>query len=119
MNIESYLAQTISETVNQLFDLSTNSENIVIQKTKKEFDGDYTLVTFPFIKASKKTPENTGELIGELLLKKNDNIIHFNVVKGFLNFSLSNNFWLKAFKEISSQTHYGFKKANSVRVFVS
>ncbi|MFO0477883.1 MAG: arginine--tRNA ligase [Bacteroidota bacterium] len=113
MNIESYLAQTISETVNQLFDLSTNSEHIVIQKTKKEFEGDYTLVTFPFIKASKKTPENTGQLIGELLLKKNANIIHFNVVKGFLNFSLSNNFWLNAFKEISSQPHYGFKKANS------
>ena len=113
MNIESYLSQTISAVVNQLFELSTTPESIVLQKTKKEFEGDYTLVTFPFIKAAKTTPENTGQIIGELLLKENANIINFNVVKGFLNFSLANSFWLNEFKEIASQPNYGIKKANS------
>ena len=113
MNIESYLSQTISAVVNQLFELSTTPESIVLQKTKKEFEGDYTLVTFPFIKAAKTTPENTGQIIGELLLKENANIINFNVVKGFLNFSLANSFWLNEFKEIASQPNYGIKKPNS------
>jgi len=113
MNIESYLSQTISAVVNQLFELSTTPESIVLQKTKKEFVGDYTLVTFPFIKAAKTTPENTGQIIGELLLKENANIINFNVVKGFLNFSLANSFWLNEFKEIVSQPNYGIKKVNS------
>ena len=113
MNIESYLSQTISAVVNQLFELATTPESIVLQKTKKEFEGDYTLVTFPFIKAAKTTPENTGQIIGELLLKENANIINFNVVKGFLNFSLANSFWLNEFKEIASQPNYGIKKANS------
>jgi arginyl-tRNA synthetase len=113
MNIESYLSQSISAVVNQLFELSTTPESIVLQKTKKEFEGDYTLVTFPFIKAAKTTPESTGQIIGELLLKENANIINFNVVKGFLNFSLANLFWLNEFKEIASQPNYGIKKANS------
>ena len=113
MNIESYLSQTISVVVNQLFELSTTPESIVLQKTKKEFEGDYTLVTFPFIKAAKTTPESTGQIIGELLLAENANIINFNVVKGFLNFSLANSFWLNEFKEIASQPNYGIKKANS------
>ena len=113
MNIESYLSQTISVVVNQLFELSTTPESIVLQKTKKEFEGDYTLVTFPFIKAAKATPEQTGQLIGDMLLKENANIINFNVVKGFLNFSLANTFWLNEFKEIVAQPNYGIKKANS------
>ncbi len=113
MNIESYLSQTISAVVNQLFELATTPESIVLQKTKKEFEGDYTLVTFPFIKAAKTTPESTGQIIGELLLAENANIINFNVVKGFLNFSLANSFWLNEFKEIASQPNYGIKKANS------
>jgi arginyl-tRNA synthetase len=113
MNIESYLSQTISVVVNHLFELATTPESIVLQKTKKEFEGDYTLVTFPFIKAAKATPEQTGQLIGDMLLKENANIINFNVVKGFLNFSLANTFWLNEFKEIVAQPNYGIKKANS------
>lgn len=113
MNIEAYLSETISAVVNQLFELTTMPESIVLQKTKKEFEGDYTLVTFPYIKAAKTTPENTGQLIGEMLLKQNSNITNFNVVKGFLNFSLSNTFWLNEFKSISSHANYGIKPANS------
>jgi arginyl-tRNA synthetase len=113
MNIEHYLSSSISPVINELFGLTTNSNDIILQKTKKEFEGDFTLVTFPYIKAAKATPEKTGELIGELLLKNNPSITRFNVVKGFLNFSLSNDFWLNEFICISKTDNYGIKPAKS------
>jgi len=113
MNIEHFLSESISPIINELFGLTTNPNDIILQKTKKEFEGDYTLVTFPYIKAAKATPEKTGELIGEQLVKNNPSITKFNVVKGFLNFSLSNNFWLNEFKSISQETNYGIKPAKS------
>jgi arginyl-tRNA synthetase len=113
MNIEHFLSSTISPVINQLFGLTTNPNDIILQKTKKEFEGDYTLVTFPYIKAAKATPEKTGELIGEQLIKANPSITKFNVVKGFLNFSLSNDFWLNEFISINKEVNYGIKPAKS------
>ena len=113
MNIEHFLSTSISPIINELFGLTTTENDIILQKTKKEFEGDYTLVTFPYIKAAKATPEKTGELIGEQLLKNNTSITKFNVVKGFLNFTLSNDFWLSEFKTISQQENYGIKPAKS------
>lgn len=113
MNIEHFLSTTISKVINELFELSSNTNDIILQKTKKEFEGDFTLVTFPYIKAAKATPEKTGELIGEQLIKSNTSITKFNVVKGFLNFSLSNDFWLNEFKDISKTDNYGIKAAKS------
>ena len=113
MNIEHFLSTTVSKVINELFELSSNTNDIILQKTKKEFEGDFTLVTFPYIKAAKATPEKTGELIGEQLIKSNPSITKFNVVKGFLNFSLSNDFWLNEFKDISKTDNYGIKTAKS------
>ena len=113
MNIEHFLSTTISKVINELFELSSNTNDIILQKTKKEFEGDFTLVTFPYIKAAKATPEKTGELIGEQLIKSNPSITKFNVVKGFLNFSLSNDFWLNEFKDINKTNNYGIKAAKS------
>ena len=113
MNIEHFLSTTISQVINELFELSSTPNDIILQKTKKEFEGDFTLVTFPYIKAAKATPEKTGELIGEQLIKSNSSITKFNVVKGFLNFSLSNDFWLNEFKDISKTVNYGIKAAKS------
>lgn len=83
MNIELFLAEIISKEVNILFGLTTKPADIVLQKTKKEFEGDYTLVTFPFVKASKLSPEKTGEVIGEAVIKVNSAISAFNIVKDF------------------------------------
>lgn len=113
MNIEHFLSTSLSPIINELFGLTTNPNDIILQKTKKEFEGDYTLVTFPYIKAAKATPEKTGELIGEQLLKHHSSVTQFNVVKGFLNFSLSNDFWLTEYKSISQMSNYGIKEANS------
>lgn len=113
MNIEHFLSTELSNIINELFSLTTLPNDIILQKTKKEFEGDYTLVTFPYIKAAKTTPEKTGELIGEQLLKASPAITKFNIVKGFLNFSLSTNFWLNEFKSISTTVNYGIKPVNS------
>ncbi|MDF2448133.1 MAG: arginine--tRNA ligase [Bacteroidota bacterium] len=113
MNVEHFLASFISQVINELFGLAIQPEEITLQKTKKEFEGDYTLVTFPYIKASKCSPEITGERIGEKLLSTNPSIIKFNVVKGFLNLSLSNDFWLSEFKHICAQSNYGIKPEKS------
>lgn len=113
MNIEHFLSKTISAAVNQLFTLNTKPEDVILQKTKKEFEGDFTLVTFPYIKAAKLSPEKTGEAIGEEISRLNSDISTYNVVKGFLNISLSTSFWLKQFKTISADAHYGIKPANS------
>lgn len=113
MNIELFLSTSISAVVNELFSLTSNPNDIILQKTKKEFEGDFTLVTFPYIKAAKATPEKTGEMIGEALLKANPSITKFNVVKGFLNFSLANNFWVNQFNDFSKEENYGFKAPKS------
>ncbi len=113
MNIEHFLSETISTAVNQLFALNTKPEDVILQKTKKEFEGDFTLVTFPYIKAAKLTPEKTGEVIGEEISRLNNDISKYNVVKGFLNISLSTSFWLKQFKMISADAQYGIKAPNS------
>ena len=73
MKIEHFLSASISPILNELFGLTTTVNDIILQKTKKEFEGDYTLVTFPYIKVAKATPEKTGDLIGEQLLKNNIN----------------------------------------------
>lgn len=113
MNIEHFLSETISASVNELFGLNTTPAEVILQKTKKEFEGDLTLVTFPYIKISKLSPEKTGELIGEELKKRNSDITQYNVVKGFLNISFSTNLWLKEFRAISKDPNYGMKPANS------
>jgi arginyl-tRNA synthetase len=113
MNIELFLSENISTVVNQLFDIKTTPSEIILQKTNKEFEGDYTLVVFPYIKISKKSPEITGELIGQQLIKNNINIEKFNVVKGFLNITLSNNVWINSFINISQTNNYGIKPSNS------
>ncbi len=113
MNIELYLSQSIAQTVNKLFGLNIQVSEVVLQKTKKEFEGDFTLVTFPFIKVAKASPEKTGEMIGYELLQINKDLETFNVVKGFLNLSFTSSFWLKQLQIITRTPQYGIKAPNS------
>lgn len=113
MNAEHILSNHISNIVNQLYQLQTKPSDIILQKTKKEFEGDFTLVTFPFVKASKSGPEQTAQQIGEALKSVSTEISQFNVVKGFLNISLSDIFWLKEIQTISQSEHFGTKPKNS------
>ncbi|MBV7440607.1 arginine--tRNA ligase [Weeksellaceae bacterium TAE3-ERU29] len=90
MNLKQHIAETVLSTLKEKFNLEP--ESVEIQITRKEFEGDYTLVVFPLVRFMKMKPEQAGEAIGEALLE-NDIFSKFNVVKGFLNLSLSNEFF--------------------------
>lgn len=104
------LITALKEALLKVYNISVNDQDVVLQKTRKEFEGDFTMVTFPFIKAAKQSPEQVGDTLGKYLIENNSHIIKFNVVKGFLNLSLSPAFWMNFFNTESSTSDYGFKQ---------
>ncbi len=106
MNIENFLQQQAQAAVSALY--GADAFPVQIQKTRKEFEGDYTLVVFPLLKTSRKGPEQTGTEIGQWLVDNVAEIAAFNVIKGFLNLSLSGAFWGDRFAEIAADERFGF-----------
>jgi arginyl-tRNA synthetase len=104
MNYEKELAENISKAIHELYSVNVPANEISLQETRKEFEGDTTLVVFPFTKASKKSPEQTGEEIGAYLKKSTAIVTGFNVVKGFLNISIAGDFWKTFFESVSENT---------------
>jgi len=92
---------------------SATDQNIQFQKTRKDFDGDITLVVFPLLRASKKGAEQTAEEIGNFLKEKVDEVSDFNVVKGFLNLEIAKSFWFNQFLEAYNTADYGVVKADA------
>ncbi|MBA2611473.1 MAG: arginine--tRNA ligase [Bacteroidetes bacterium] len=111
MNAQKILLDTVQQALTQIYNISNPA--ITFQKTRKEFEGDFTLVTFPFIKETKKSPEQLGQELGEYLIKNNPNVSAFNVVKGFLNISFTNQFWLGYFDSVKNSNTVGYKKEKS------
>ncbi len=107
--IETILHKKINEILINLY--GDNDYSIQFQSTRKEFEGDITLVVFPFTRFSKLNPEITAKKIGELLAKL-DLIDSFNVIKGFLNLVISNKFWLSEFSKSTFEDNYGFVDIN-------
>ena len=107
MNLESTLTNLVTDAVRVLYGLEIEQNQIQLQKTKKEFAGDLTVVIFPFVKAARKSPEQTGQQIGEYLHQNNPIISDFNVIKGFLNLSISKNYWLETLNEIHKTPEFG------------
>ncbi len=107
MTIENSLIATIQQALQELFDLSVEDQKISLQPTRKEFQGDFTLVVFPYVKAARKSPEETGRIIGEYVQTNMAEVSAFNVIKGFLNFSLTDGSWLSFLHKASSETHFG------------
>ena len=105
------LENSIAKALSELYSIS--NAPIPIQKTRSEFDGDYTLTTFAYTKETKKKPEEIGNEIGNYLLQNNPNISAFNIVKGFLNISFSDAYWRNYLTEVISEKYTGFKKQNS------
>ncbi|MBR0394619.1 MAG: arginine--tRNA ligase, partial [Alistipes sp.] len=106
MNIEQHISDVVLRTVSALYGEVAPAQ-IQIQKTRKEFAGDYTLVTFPLLKLSRKSPEATATEIGERIVAENSEFGAFNVIKGFLNLSLDASFWRSRFAEITANAEYG------------
>lgn len=104
------LTEQVQNTIKELYGAEVPEKQISVQKTRKEFDGDFTIVVFPFLRFSKKTPEITAQEIGDALVKNMQDVENYNVIKGFLNISLSDNYWKNFFNEIISNDNYGFKE---------
>lgn len=117
MNIEAFLQEHACEAIRELYGINDKSV-IQIQKTRKEFEGDYTLVVFPLLKASRKSPEATAEEIGARLVASVDEIDSYNVIKGFLNLSLTSGFWRGRFDDIASDPQYGCAEPSGRTVMV-
>lgn len=111
MNLETILGTVVTNAVKTLYGLDTEPNQIQLQKTKKEFEGDLTVVIFPFVKAARKSPEQTGQEIGEYLLQNNPVVSKYNVIKGFLNLSISKSYWLETLNLIHSTPAFGTKTA--------
>lgn len=113
MNIEIVITKGIKEAVLSLYGAEVSDNMIQLQETRKEFKGDITLVTFPFLKVSKKSPEQTGTEIGNFLTEKMSEIECFQVVKGFLNLTVNRSFWISVLNEASLNDFYGKKRSDS------
>jgi arginyl-tRNA synthetase len=112
-DIHQLLGQAVAKAAQDLFGQAISPEQIQLQQIRKEFEGDITLVVFPLVKISKKSPEQTGEAIGAYLKENVAEVTAYNVVKGFLNISLSESFWAGFFQEALTQEHFGFAAEDS------
>ena len=112
MNIESLISKAAKEAVKALYDLDASDKMVQPQKTRSEFEGNLTLVVFPFVRAAKKSPEQTAQEIGEYLQEHCAAVEKFNVVKGFLNLSIGDGAWLELLKAIDADEQYGKKAAS-------
>lgn len=110
MRIEKILQQAIVAAIKGLYDADIDASQITLQKTKKDFKGHYTLVTFPLLRISKKNPEQTSQDIGEFLAKNNPSVVvDFNVIKGFLNLSIASSVWTEMLQHINDNPEYGYQ----------
>ena len=111
MKINEKLTSSIAEAIQSLYGEAAPANLIQLQKTKKEFEGHLTLVVFPFLKLSKKKPEQTAQEIGEYLVTNQPAVASFNVIKGFLNLTIASSEWIEMLADINRQSQYGFRKA--------
>jgi len=109
MNIDKLLQSAVSIALKELFDADFPEEKIAIQQTLKDFEGDKTVIVFPFLKMSRKPPEATGQLLGEKLVANVSFISDFNVIKGFLNLSISNSVWIESLNSALANRAFGIK----------
>lgn len=116
--IETSLRVKISEAFQDLFSITLSAEEVLLQPTRKEFDGTHTLVVFPFLKAAKSRPEELGNKVGEWLMTHMPELERFNVVKGFLNLSLRSEVWASMLREISDSKGYETLPSNGKKVMV-
>lgn len=112
MKLEIRLQEVIISAIDSLYGQVVTGGQLSLQKTKKEFEGHYTLVVFPFLKMSKKGPEQTAQEIGEWLKANASEVSSFNVIKGFLNLTIATTCWVDVLNEVHAAESYGITKAD-------
>lgn len=119
MNIYKLLTDSLKQATKSLYGQTADDKLIQIQHTRKEFEGDITLVVFPLLRLSKKDPELTGNELGKHLAENLSWVVKYNVIKGFLNLTVSDGFYLEYLNYSNSQTNYGYsEKADKAETFI-
>ncbi len=112
MIIESNISNKVVKAIRDLYGQEVPEKMVQLQKTRSEFEGSLTLVVFPFLKMSKKKPEDTAKEIGEYLLTNEKSVANYNVVKGFLNLSIAPSAWIGLLNTIHANEHFGERQAD-------
>ena len=112
MSIDKIITNAVATAVKQLYDVDVEASSIVPQTTKKEFEGNLTIVVFPWVKVARKSPEMVGAEIGEWLVQNEPAVNRFNVIKGFLNIVIEPTFWNTVLTGIAETADYGLTKAD-------
>lgn len=112
MNIEDKLVASVINGLKALYGQDVPAAQVQLQKTKKEFEGHLTLVVFPFLRMSKKGPEQTAQEIGEYLQANESSIAAFNVIKGFLNLTIASSAWIELLNAVNADKQYGIISVN-------
>ncbi|MBN1159319.1 MAG: arginine--tRNA ligase [Bacteroidales bacterium] len=107
--IEEIISGSVTEAIQSLYGRVCSPDQVQLQKTRREFEGDITLVVFPLLKISRKTPEQTASDIGEYLVRNHHEIKQYSIIKGFLNLVVHDSYYLKTLNNISSDKSYGIK----------
>ena len=118
MNFEEQICRSIIEAVKHLYAHDVEPNTVQLQKTKSTFEGHLTLVVFPFLKVSKKKPEETAQEIGEYVAQHCDAVSAFNVVKGFLNLVIAPKAWISLLNSIAAHPHFGEKEVTNASPLV-
>ena len=113
MNIVTTLTQTVSQALQALYGIEADAKSIVLQDTRKEFKGDYTLVVFPYVKQARKAPETVAQEIGAYVQEHTAEVSGYNVIKGFLNFEVADSYWLQFVAEKANDTTFGLCKSDA------
>nr|WP_304422322.1 arginine--tRNA ligase [Paramuribaculum intestinale] len=111
MSIDSIIAQAVAKAVKQLYGFDAAPGSIIPAPTRKEFEGNLTVMVFPFVKAARKSPEQTGAEIGQWLVDNEPAVDRFNVIKGFLNIVIEPAFWSTVLEHIAATPRYGIREA--------
>ena len=107
MTIEQTLSSLVIKAVKALYDIDAAPQQVQLQKTRPEFEGNITVVVFPFVKAARKAPAQVAAELGQWLVENGQIISTFNAVQGFLNLSISDAFWLEQLRDMAANEHYG------------
>ena len=107
MTIEQTLSSLVIKAVKALYDIDASPQQVQLQKTRPEFEGNITVVVFPFVKAARKAPAQVAAELGQWLVDNGQIVSTFNAVQGFLNLSISDAFWLEQLRDMAANEHYG------------
>src|SRR6478609_4937599 len=119
MSIVLQIKKAAADAIRNLYQFEIEDSAVLVNATKPEFEGDYTVVLFAFVKQLKKSPDALGEELGQHIVQANPELFTgFNVIKGFLNLTVADNFWLSFIQDTYNNPSFGYAKANGEKVMV-